>query len=143
MQINSSKFNNNQQIPVIYSCKGQNINPPLNIDDIPGQTKSLALIMHDPDSPSGNFIHWIFWNLAPNTQVQEATEPQATEGINDFGEIGYGGPCPHSGVHRYVFTIFALDQKLELKSGSTEAQLKEAIAGHILDKATLIGTFPA
>lgn len=143
MQINSSKFNNTQQIPIIYTCKGQNINPPLNFSDIPEKTVTLALIMHDPDSPNGNFIHWLFWNLPPDTQIAEASKPQATEGINDFGKIGYGGPCPHTGSHRYIFTLFALDQKIQLKKGATEAELKAAISGHIIDQSTLTGIFSA
>jgi Raf kinase inhibitor-like YbhB/YbcL family protein len=145
MQINSSGFNNAQQIPQIYSCKGSDTNPPLSFSNIPQQTKSLALVMWDPDSPNGNFIHWILWNIQPDQQINEAdgAPNSAVEGINDFGKLGYGGPCPGKGTHRYIFTLYALDTVLDLKEGSLESDFKRAIANHIVEISTLTGTFSA
>ncbi|HSE29481.1 MAG TPA: YbhB/YbcL family Raf kinase inhibitor-like protein [Candidatus Saccharimonadales bacterium] len=144
MQINSSKFNNTQQIPSIYTCKGQNINPPLTFLNVPPQAKSLALIVNDPDSPSGNFIHWVIWNIPTDSTILEGSTPKnATQGRNDFGNVGYGGPCPRNGTHRYVFNLFALDSNISLTSDAGEPELKKAIENHILDSSTLTGMFSA
>lgn len=139
MKLTSSAFNNNGPIPPAYTCDGDDAQPPLTIKDIPAETKSLALIIEDPDSPSGNFTHFITWNLPP--ELEEFNTRTGAEGANDFGNIGYGGPCPGSGTHRYVFTLYALDTTIDLPDGSTKPQLKNAMKDHILDQTTLNGTY--
>ena len=108
--LTSPVFSNNSDIPPRYTCDGENISPPLNISGIPNGTQSLALIVSDPDSPSGNFIHWVIYNIPPSvTELSENQIPSGSNQLkNSFGEDGYGGPCPHQGKHHYIFTLFAL-----------------------------------
>ncbi len=138
-----SVFGNNERIPKKYTCDGNDANPPLEFIDIPKNAKSLVLIVDDPDSPSGIFTHWILWNIAPNMKgIRENSIPlRAIEGTNDFGNMGYGGPCPHSGEHRYQFKLYALDSVLNLASGSSKRDAENAIKGHIIDRAILTGTY--
>jgi hypothetical protein len=135
-------FKDNERIPSKYTCDGKNINPPLEFTDVPKNTKSLVLIVDDPDSPSGVFTHWILWNILPGTKsIKENSVPTgAEEGTNDFGNVGYGGPCPHSGTHRYKFALYALDTKLNFSNG-TKDSLEKAMKGHIIDKAILTGIY--
>lgn len=143
MLITSSVFENNNFLPAKYSCDGENINPPLNILDVPLGTKTLALIVTDPDSPSGNFIHWLVWNIDPN--IKEITEDSvpvgSVEGITSWGKSGYGGPCPNVGIHRYFFKILALDEKLDLQTSATVEELLKAIEGHVLDQGEIVGKY--
>lgn len=143
MKIESSAFKNNEYIPSKYTCDGENINPPLKISGIPQNTQSLVLIVDDPDSPTGTWVHWTVFNIDPKIQeISENSVPEgAVEGITDFGSIGYGGPCPHSGTHRYFFKLYALDAKLDLLAGSSKKEIEKAMEGHILDKAELIGLY--
>lgn len=143
MNLSSPAFQNNGKIPVKYTCDGENINPPLIISDIPNKTKSLVLIVDDPDAPMGTWLHWTVFNIDPKTkEISENSIPSgALEGITDFGSIGYGGPCPPSGTHRYFFKLYALDIKLDLSSGVSKEEIEKAIEGHILDKAELIGLY--
>jgi len=143
MQISSPVFDNNTSIPVKYTCDGQDINPPLIISGILENAESLVLIMDDPDSPSGNFLHWIVWNIPPLiTQILENSKVEgAVEGKNDFGKIGYGGPCPHQGEHHYHFRLFAIDQKLSLENGATREDVEKALEGHIIESCELIGLY--
>lgn len=143
MIIKSSSFSHNSPIPAKYTCDGQDINPPLAFDDVPASAQSLALMADDPDSPAGSFIHWLIWNINPqNTQIAENSRPpEATEGQSGFGKTGYGGPCPHTGVHRYIFKLYALDTKLNLPSSTDKKQFEQAIQNHILTQAELIGLY--
>ncbi|MDQ1275686.1 MAG: hypothetical protein QG610_1261, partial [Euryarchaeota archaeon] len=102
-------FESNSTIPKKYTCNGENINPPLEFTNIPEETESLVLIMDDPDSPMNPFTHWIVWNIEPVAKIEEDSIP-GVEGMNNFRKIGYGGPCPSSGTHRYYFRVYALDR---------------------------------
>lgn len=143
MILTSSAFEHNGPIPSKYTCDGENINPPLKIEDVPEKAESLVLIMEDPDAPMGTWVHWTLWNIDPQIkEIQEDSVPEgAQEGITDFGKPGYGGPCPPSGTHRYFFKLYALDTKLDLPSTTTKDQLEEAIEDHILAQAELIGLY--
>ena len=143
MKISSPSFNNNENIPAKFTCDGENINPALNISDLPDTTQSLVLIVDDPDSPSGTWIHWAVFNIDPTaTQIAENSVPAGgTEIITTFGESGYGGPCPGSGKHRYFFKIYALDTKLELDEKISAEDLGAAMEGHILEYAELVGNY--
>lgn len=143
MKISSPAFENNSKIPSKYTCDGEDINPPLEIRDIPEGTQSLVLIVDDPDAPRGTFLHWLVWNIPPNfSLIEESSLPEgAVQGRNDFGKENYGGPCPPFGQHRYFFKIYALDKKLELVEGSSLNKVEEVMKGHILDQAQLIGLY--
>lgn len=143
MIISTPAFKNGEKIPSKYTCDGENINPPLEISDIPKNAKSLVLIMDDPDSPSGTWLHWSVWNIDPATKkIDENSVPiGAVEGKTSFNINGYGGPCPHSGTHRYFFKLYALDCTLELSSEADKATLEKAMMDHILAKAELMGLY--
>jgi len=142
MNITSSVFENNQNIPSKYTCDSENINPPLEIGDIPEETKSLALIVDDPDAPNGDWVHWVVFNIPPSTtSIQEGKAPEGTEGMTDFERNGWGGPCPPSGSHRYFFKLYALDMELDLDPSATKAELETAMTGHVLDRTELIGLY--
>jgi Raf kinase inhibitor-like YbhB/YbcL family protein len=145
MKLTSTAFEAGAPIPAKHTCLSSNLNPPLNIEAVPPSTQSLALIVHDPDAPSGNWIHWVVWNLNPKTnQINPGKPPnQAIQGINDFGENNYSGPCPPSGTHHYYFTLYALDTKLALDHQSSSSDLIKTMSGHIITTAELIGTFSA
>ncbi len=140
LQVTSSAFGHNQPIPRKYTCQGQDINPPLAITGIPAGTKSLALIMDDPDAPGGNWDHWLVYNIAPTPEIKENSVP-GTQTRNDFGKVDYGGPCPPSGTHRYFFKLYALDTTLTFKGAPSKEALEQAMQGHILEKAELIGLY--
>lgn len=148
MKLESSAFTQNEMIPSLYTCDGQDISPPLSWDAPPTGTQSLALIVDDPDAPDQIFVHWVAYDIPPETrQLPQAVPTEATllnggtQGKNDFGNLGYGGPCPPSGIHRYFFKLYALDRELALQSGATKAQLEAAMDGHILVAAELIGRY--
>lgn len=143
MKIFSPAFENSSKIPSKYTCDGEDVSPPLEIKDIPEKTQSLVLIVDDPDAPMRNFLHWLVFNINPEISfIEENSLPEgAVQGKNDFGKENYGGPCPPFGQHRYFFKIYALDTKLDLPSGSSLAEIKEAMKGHILDKNQLIGLY--
>ena len=135
-------FDNNGKIPSKYTCDGTEISPPLTIDDIPTETISLVLIMDDPDASVGVWDHWIVFNVPPETEeIEEGTEPQGTPGKNSWGKAGYGAPCPADGEHGYVFTVYALDVKLELQEGATKQQILDSMDSHIIEEAQLIGKY--
>jgi Raf kinase inhibitor-like YbhB/YbcL family protein len=140
LTVYSTVFSHKGHIPSEYTCDGKDINPPLEVENIPEGTKSLALIMEDPDAPRGTFDHWLVWNISPNEAIAEQTNP-GISGINDFGKTGYGGPCPPSGVHRYFFKVYALDTKLELLAGADKKTLLEAMNGHILSEGEMMGLY--
>jgi hypothetical protein len=143
VKILSSAFQNNAKIPAKYTCDGENVNPPLQFLDIPDNTKSLALIVDDPDAPSKTWVHWVVYNIGTKTsEVKEDSVPwSGTEGMTDFGKPGYGGPCPPSGTHRYFFKIYALDTILDLPQNAIKQMVEEKMQEHILDQAELIGLY--
>lgn len=143
MQLTSPAFDDNKPIPAIYSCKGQSINPPLAIAGVPDQAKSLALIMHDPDAPSGDFLHWIVWNIAPQTTAisENSVLAGAVEGKNTAGSNKYAGPCPPSGTHHYEFDLYALDDMINLPGSTSREDVESAMSSHILARSTLTGLF--
>jgi Raf kinase inhibitor-like YbhB/YbcL family protein len=140
MQLNSPAFAHNGHIPPVYTCEGDNYNPQLEVSNIPQETQVLALIVEDPDAPRGVFDHWIAWNIQPNEAIAERSNP-CISGTNSFGKTGYGGPCPPSGTHRYFFRIYALGSPLNISAGSDKKVLLEAMKGHILAEAVLMGQY--
>jgi len=146
LKLESSAFSLGEEIPKKYGYKNDNLSPPLRIDGIPTNSKSLALIMDDPDAMGAVgkiWVHWLIWNIEPNTtEISEGSTPSGSiEGKTDFGEIGYGGPAPPDKRHTYVFKLYALETKLDLQKGSTKAQLEAAMDGKIVSQTTLKGTF--
>jgi hypothetical protein len=143
MRIWSSAFEHNGFIPEKYTCDGENINPPLFIEDVPQRAKSLVLIVDDPDAPLGTFTHWILFNILPETfEIKEGEVPaNALQGLNDFGNLNYGGPCPPSGVHRYFFNLYALDEFLKLKEGVKRKILESEMEPFIIAQAVLMGRY--
>jgi hypothetical protein len=148
MKLESTAFTDDGMIPSQYTCDGQDISPDLSWDAPPTGTQSLALIVDDPDAPGQIFVHWVLYDIPPEVQqLPKAIAPQATllnggtQGKNDFGNLGYGGPCPPSGIHHYFFRLYALDRELGLEAGATKAQLQAAMGGHILAAAELIGRY--
>lgn len=149
LSLSSIAFQDGEGIPVKYTCEGQDISPPLMWSEPPQGTQSLALIVDDPDAPGGVFTHWVVFNILPDSgQLPEAIPTQAQlssgalQGKNDFGRIGYGGPCPpHGRPHRYCFTLYALDRVLDLKAGVSKKQVVGAMQGHILTQGQLTGTY--
>jgi Raf kinase inhibitor-like YbhB/YbcL family protein len=137
----SPVFSDGGTIPSDYTCKGEGGSPPLAIEHAPPHAASLALIVRDPDAPSGDFIHWIAWNIKPGVTEIESKKilDGATEGISSAGLKGWTPPCPPSGTHRYVFTVYALDSVLELPETGTVAELENALKGHVIDQAQIIG----
>lgn len=147
MKLESSAFAPNEMIPVQYTCDGQDTSPPLNWDTPPAGTQSLVLIVDDPDAPGGTFVHWVLYNLPPDTQHLPAADPNqkdleaGVQGKSSFNKLGYGGPCPPSGTHRYFFKLYALDQKLGLEPGKTKEQVLQAMEGHVLATSELVGRY--
>lgn len=143
MKISSGAFENNGQVPALYTCDGKDINPPLRFEGAPAGTESLALIVDDPDAPGGTWVHWVLWKIPPATdEIKEGSVPKgALQGRNDFGRKDYGGPCPPSGTHRYYFRLYALDMTPVLGDNATKADLEASMKGHILAHSELIGLY--
>ena len=142
MKLTSPAFQNNAQIPSEHTCDGRDLSPPLSVSGVPSKAKSLALVMDDPDAPVGNWDHWIVFNISPSaSQMPKGTEPKGVAGKNSWGRTGYGGPCPPSGTHRYLFKLYALDAALNLPEGATKKELERAMQGHIISQAQLMGTY--
>lgn len=142
VKIESAAFKNNQPIPRKYTCDGEDVSPPLNISDIPPKTKSLAIVVDDPDAPVGTFDHWIAFNIPSDQTTLSEGAKVSKQGKNHFRELRYRGPCPPKGpAHRYFFKVYALDVALDLPEGISKKQLEEAMEGHILGKGELIGTY--
>ena len=141
MRITSDAFRDNDHLPAKHARAGEDINPPLTLSETPAETISFALIMDDPDAPGRTFTHWVVYNMAPGTlQIMEGSLPMnAVEGLNDYGEKSYGGPAPPSGTHRYIFTIYALDSELAHDEEMTASKLRQAMEGHVLDSAQIMG----
>lgn len=143
LKISSPLFNEGDAIPEKYTCKGEGVNPELDITGVPSEAKSLALIMHDPDAPrEGGFTHWVVVSMgAQTTKIAENSVPaDAVEGLNGAGKPGYTAPCPPSGTHRYFFYLYALDTVLKLPEDADKAKLEQAMEGHVVEKAELMGT---
>lgn len=147
-QLVSEAFKEGEPIPVRYTCDGDDVSPALAWGDAPQGTQSLALIMDDPDAPVGTWDHWVLFNLPPaQTELGEAVTPDSERsdgsrhGSNSWGRLGYGGPCPPSGTHRYFFRLYALDVVLELEAGATKEQFLAAAESHILQQTELMGVY--
>ncbi len=147
MKLTTSAFDHGTSIPVQYTCKGENISPPFKITNPPDHTKSLVLIADDPDAPHG-WIHWVLYNIPVDTSHIPEDYPKtyqqedgACQGMTDFREVGYGGPCPPSGIHRYYFRLYALDIELNAHRNMTKEGLMSQISGHILETAEYMGIF--
>jgi Raf kinase inhibitor-like YbhB/YbcL family protein len=143
MKITSSAFQEGGTIPEKFSKNGQNVSPELRIEGVPTDAKALAIIVDDPDAPTGLFTHWLVWNIDPKTNhIAEGNAPNgAVQGKNDFGDIGYGGPQPPSGTHRYYFKVFALNGPLDLKAGAKRKELDAAMKGHVIAQGQLMGKY--
>ena len=141
--LESSAFENAQAIPSRHSCEGEDVSPPLRWSNVPEGARSLALVVDDSDAPGGVFTHWIAWGLDPAAEGLGEGERAPHEGRNDFGTTGYRGPCPPPGhgSHRYVFRLYALDAEPELAAGAAKAELEQAIGGHVLTTAELVGSY--
>lgn len=143
MHITSPDIPAGGTIPEQFTCDGRNQSPNLKFSGVPKAAKSLVLIVDDPDAPKGTFTHWLLWNIPPDRAeiLAAAPPPRAVEGTNDAGKLGYIGPCPPSGQHRYYFRLFALDQMLDLKPTARREDVDKAMKGHILNEATLLGRY--
>ncbi|TSC73560.1 MAG: hypothetical protein G01um101470_39 [Parcubacteria group bacterium Gr01-1014_70] len=143
MKIESSAFENSNSIPSRFTCDGNDISPPLTIKDVHPDAKSLVLIMDDPDASRGTWIHWVVWNIKPaDMNIPEGGVPDGgVEGYTSFGRSGYGGPCPPSGSHRYIFKLYALDTILNIPLTSQASDVVEAMKGHVMADAKLIGVY--
>lgn len=142
MKLTSLEFQNNNQIPVKFSCQGQGVNPELLISDVPEFTKSLVLILDDPDAPNGTFTHWIVANMPPEIlRIDENSVPPGIQIINTTGNINFVAPCPPSGNHHYIFELFALDAVLNIDENILRAKLDQLISEHLIEKTELIGMY--
>ena len=148
IKIKSSAFEEGALIPPKYTCDGDDVSPPLQWENVPEGTKSIALISDDPDAPMGTWVHWVLFNLpADTTELPENIPPDenlpngARQGTNDFRRIGYGGPCPPGGKHRYFFKIYALDNLPDLQAGASKSDLLKAMQGHIIGEGQIIGRY--
>ncbi len=143
MRLFSSAFRNGEPIPRQYSRDGADQSPPLHIEGVPVTAKSLVLIVEDPDAPRGTFTHWILFNLDPKrVEIEEDQVPEeARQGTSDWGQLGWGGPKPPSGEHRYVFRLYALDLKLPLPEGVDRPRVEAAMKGHVLASTELMGRY--
>jgi len=141
--LTSPVFKDSESIPVKYTCQGDNISPPLKIEGVPMDAKSIVLMMDDPDAPAGIWDHWIIWDINPTTSdIQADSVPRGgIEGLNSFRKTTYSGPCPPSGVHRYFFKLYALDKLLGLQPISGKNDVLSAMDGHILAETKLLGTY--
>ncbi len=148
MVITCPSFAQGEMIPAVYTCDGRDLSPPLQWTGAPPGTRSFALISDDPDAPVGTWVHWVVWNIPSSMNSLEENLPKKDtlpggirQGTTDFRRIGYGGPCPPSGTHRYYFKLYALDTVLELPPTTTKAQLEKVMKGHVLAQAELMGKY--
>lgn len=147
-QLTSTAFQDGRPIPAEYTCDGEDHSPPLAWTEPPAGTASLALIADDPDAPGKTWVHWVLYRIPPAIRRMPPAVPPDEEladgsrhGMTDFGRVGYGGPCPPSGTHRYYFKLYALDLRLDLSPGAAKRQVEQAMQGHILAQAQLMGTY--
>lgn len=141
IKISSPAFQEGGNIPEKYTCDGENINPPIKMENLPDGTESVALIVEDPDAPNGTFDHWVVWNIRPvEDEIREHVTP-GVEGKNSFNQHHYGGPCPPDGEHRYFFKLFALNKMLDLDVNSGKQELLKAMEGNVLATGELMGRY--
>jgi Raf kinase inhibitor-like YbhB/YbcL family protein len=140
LKVSSTAFQYEEFIPVKYTCDGKNISPPLDIENIPGEAKCLVLIVDDPDAPVATWVHWLVWNI-PITHHMNENEVHGAEGLNDFQQQHYGGPCPPSGTHRYFFKVYALNALLDLPLNTKKLQLEKAMSEYIIAFGELVGLY--
>jgi Raf kinase inhibitor-like YbhB/YbcL family protein len=136
----SSVFVDKSKLLLRYTCDGEGINPPLNISNFPSGTVTLAIVMDDPDASAGTFVHWVLFNIPIFEKIEENFK-SGIRGINSAGKLGYFGPCPPSGAHRYFFKVYALDSEIRLREGASKEELEEAMKNHILESAELMGLY--
>ncbi|WP_208728247.1 YbhB/YbcL family Raf kinase inhibitor-like protein [Oceanidesulfovibrio indonesiensis] len=148
MNLTSPAFEHGKPIPTRHSCDGENVSPEMTWSDVPDAATSLVLICDDPDAPGGTFDHWVVYNLSRDLEGLDedippidALEDGGNQGVNDFGKIGYGGPCPPSDTHRYYFTLYAVEDTLHFAEPPTKQDVLDAIEGKVVDKAQLMGTY--
>lgn len=142
LQVTSTAFSEGQPIPEKYTCDAQNVSPPLKWSGAPASTKSVVIIVDDPDAPSGTFTHWVLYDVPGNTaELSEGSSGGGKEGVTSFRKTGYGGPCPPSGTHRYFFRVYAVDSSSLGKAGLSKAEVMAAMKGHILAEGQLMGTY--
>lgn len=148
MILKSPAFEEGGMIPDRHTCDGENISPPLEWEGVPEGVKSYALLCEDPDAPMGSWVHWVVYDIPPSiAKLPEQVPSEAVlvnggrQGTNDFYRMGYGGPCPPSGTHRYFFRLYALDRELDLEPGATKEQLFRAMRSHVLEEAALMGRY--
>ena len=141
LTITSPAFKPNSSIPKKFTCDDQNINPTLTVEGTPKEARSLALVVDDPDASIGTFDHWVVWNIPPLTSKIAENSVPGIEGLNGARHVGFTGPCPPSGTHRYFFKVYALDTELKLAAKSSKKDLDKAMQGHILAKGELIGLY--
>ena len=140
--LKSNAFENSKSLPSKFTCDGEDLSPPLSIKGVGSDAKSLVLIMDDPDAPVGTWDHWIVFNISPQiTEIKEGSGPEGVFGINSWGKIGYGGPCPPNGEHKYFFKLYELDTVLDLLEGSSKKEIENAMNGHILSNTELVGLY--
>ena len=140
MKITSPSFKDNEKMPAKYTYDGEDISPALEIENLPSATKSLALIVDDPDAPMKTWVHWVVYDIPPVNHIDEDSVP-GKQGINDSGAKDYHGPCPPSGTHRYYFKVYALDRVLGLNEGISKGDLEKAMRGSVLSSAELVGLY--
>lgn len=140
IEVSSPAFKNDGFIPAKYTCDDGNISPALNIDNIPAEAKSLAIIVDDPDAPHGTWVHWVVWNIPVTHHIKENVV-HGKEGLNDFRVHNYNGPCPPKSVHRYFFKVYALDDLLNLPDNTTKYELEKAMSGHVVGFGELVGLY--
>jgi len=142
MNITSSQFTDGGMIPGHYTCDGSEVNPPLVFSDVPAEAQSLVLIMEDPDAPRGTWLHWLIWNMDPATAgIPQGATPLGIQGVSTGGRIGYESPCPPDREHRYYFYLYALDDRLRLADHATKEEVLQAMQGHIITQAQLLGRY--
>jgi len=140
LKVSSPAFGHEKYIPAKYTCDGVNISPPLTIEHVPEKAACLVLILDDPDARAETWVHWLIWNI-PLTHHLKENAVHGIEGMNDFKQHQYGGPCPPSGTHRYFFKVYSLDTLLDLPVHTTKVQLEKAMSGHIIAFGELIGLY--
>lgn len=148
LELRSEAFDEGGEIPDEYTCDGEDVSPPLTWSGAPGETETFALIMDDPDAPAGTFVHWVAYDLpASATELPRSVPPETVlppggvHGENSWRRLGYGGPCPPDGTHRYVFKLYALDASLGLDPGAAKRTVLQAMEDHVLEEARLVGEY--
>jgi len=148
IEVRSSAFSEGDRVPKEFTCDGADRSPPIEWSGVPANAQSLAILVDDPDAPAGDWVHWLVYDLSPALTRLNAGIPEGgrlpgggSQGRTDFGALGYGGPCPPRGTHRYFFKVYALDAMLHLKPGATKKELLQAMQGHILTEGRLTGTY--